>query len=192
MVSACWAPKNPLPRPAWQKDKVQVVKVQPNVFSTISRRRQKEELWIDKYDFLAGPPCPPPPPPKAPFQCPHPDKKGANLLLFLSIHLHTHQDLKLNCCRVTMQNLRYGRPCTHDLPGTHNWLAQPHIASISSESYYLMLAQSWKFGVSCCSSGLTHPAACTQARVPLTFGHVHTSPLSPSLLKKGANRLGLS
>jgi len=27
------------------------------------------------------------------------------------------------------QKLRYGRPCTHDLPGTHNWLAQLHIAS---------------------------------------------------------------
>jgi hypothetical protein len=57
---------------------------------------------------------------------------------------------------------------------------------------YLMLTQSWKFGVNCCSSGLTHPAACTRARVPLTFGHAHRLPLSPSLLKKGGNRLGLS
>ena len=30
---------------------------------------------------------------------------------------------------------------------------------------YLMLAQSWKFGVDCCFTGLTYPAACTQARV---------------------------
>ena len=51
------------------------------------------------------------PPPKPPFQCPHPNKKGTNLLLFqIGIHLHTHQDLKLKCCRVMGQKLRYGRP----------------------------------------------------------------------------------
>jgi hypothetical protein len=78
------------------------------------------------------------PPPKLPFQCPHQTKKGSNLLLFgFCIHLHTYQDLKLKCCRVMGQKLRYGRPCTHDLPGTHNWLAQPHIASISSEFHQL-------------------------------------------------------
>ena len=75
-----------------------------------------------------------PPPPKPPFQCPYPNKKGTNLLLFqIGIHLHTHQDLKLKCCRVMEQRLRYGHPCTRDLPGTHNWLAQSHIASFSSE-----------------------------------------------------------
>jgi len=63
-----------------------------------------------------------------------------------------------------------------DQPGTHRWLAQSHIASISSEFHYLMLAQSCKFGVNCCFIGLTHPAACTQARVPLTFEHVHRPP----------------
>jgi len=57
---------------------------------------------------------------------------------------------------------------------------------------YLMLAQSCKFGVNYCFIGLTHPAACTQVCVPLTFGHVHRPPLLPNLLKKGANRLGLS
>jgi hypothetical protein len=57
---------------------------------------------------------------------------------------------------------------------------------------YFMLAQPWKFGVNCCSIGLTHPTACTRARVPLTFGHVHIPPLLPNLLKKGGNRLGLS
>jgi hypothetical protein len=36
-----------------------------------------------------------------------------------------------------------------------------------------MLAQSCKFGVDCCVIGLTYPAACTRAHVPLTFGHVH-------------------
>jgi len=70
------------------------------------------------------------PPPKPPFQCPHPNKKGTILLLFeFCIHLHTHQDLELTCCRVMGQKLRHGRPCTRDLPGTHNWLAQSHIAS---------------------------------------------------------------
>ena len=91
------------------------------------------------------------PPLKPPFQCSHPDKKGTNLLLFqIGIHLHKNQDLKLKCCRVMGQKLRYGRSCTHNLPGTHNWLAQSHIASISSYSTdYLMLAQSYKFGVNC-------------------------------------------
>ena len=60
------------------------------------------------------------------------------------------------------QNLRYGRPCTRDLPGTHNWLTQSHIASISSGFHYLMLAQSCKFGVICSFIGLTHPTACTE------------------------------
>jgi len=41
-----------------------------------------------------------------------------------------------------------------------------------------MLAQSCKFGVNCCFIGLTRPAACTRARVPLTFGHVQTPPLT--------------
>ena len=57
---------------------------------------------------------------------------------------------------------------------------------------YLTLAQSWKFGVICCSIGLTHPAACTRTRVHLTVGHVHSPPLLPNLLKKGGNQLGLS
>ena len=74
-----------------------------------------------------------PPTPQTPLPCPHPDKKCTKLLLFeICIHLHhNHQDLKLECCRVEGQKLRYGFPCTHDLPGTHNWLAQPHIASNS-------------------------------------------------------------
>jgi len=71
------------------------------------------------------------PPPKPPLQCLHPDKKGIKLLLFkFCINLHTHQALELKCCGVMGQKLRHGRPRTRDLPGTHNWLAQPHIASI--------------------------------------------------------------
>ena len=145
--------------------------------------------------FLGWTPLTHHPPPKPPFRCPHPDKKGTNLLLFqIGIHLHTHREyLKLKCCRVMGQKLRYRRPCTRDLPGTHNWLAQSHIASIFSEFYYFMLAQSCKFGANCCFIALTHPAACTRARVPLTyFGHVHRPPPLPNLLEKGPNRLGLS
>ena len=101
------------------------------------------------------------------------------------IHLDLHQDLKLKCCRGTGPKLRYGRPCTHDLPGNHNWLAQPHIASISSDLYHLMMTQSWRFKVNC-SIGLTHPAACTRARVPRTFTHV--PPFYPNCSKRVANK----
>ena len=128
--------------------------------------------------FLAWGPLPPPPSPIPIIQCPHPDKKGTNLLLFQTgIHLHTHQDLKLKCCRVTAQKSRYRRPCTRDLLGTRNWLAQSHMLPfIQNSTGYFMLAQSCKFGVDCCFFGLTRPAACTRARVPLTFGHVHRPP----------------
>ena len=63
------------------------------------------------------------------------------------------------------QKLRYGRPCTRDLPGTHAQLActVPHCFHFFTD--YLMLAQSCKFGVICCSIGLTRTAACTLARV---------------------------
>jgi hypothetical protein len=84
-------------------------------------------LWKARLLFGVDTPAPP-------FPCPHPNKKDTNLLLFKKgIHLHTHQDLKLKCCRVMGQKLRYGRPCTRDLPGTHNWRAQSNIAFISSE-----------------------------------------------------------
>jgi hypothetical protein len=35
-----------------------------------------------------------------------------------------------------------------------------------------------------CSIGLTHPAVCTRARVPLTCGHVHRPPLYPISSKR--------
>jgi len=56
-------------------------------------------------------------------------------------------------------------------------LHSPTIFLLNSTDY-LMLAQSCKFGVYCCFIGLTHPTACTRARVPLTFGHVQTPPLT--------------
>ena len=128
--------------------------------------------------FLGLTPLPPNPPPKPPFQCPHQDKKGTNLLLFQTgIHLHTHQDLKMKCCRVMGQKLRYGRPCTRDLPGTHNWLAQSHIASISYELNYESHAgtilEVWG---KLLLHWLDSPRSLHRACVPLTFGHVHRPP----------------
>ena len=103
------------------------------IYTVHSRRRLK--ICLDRHaTFLGWTPLTHHPPPNPPFWCPHPNKKGTNLPLFqLGIHLHIHQDLKQKCCRVMGQKLRYRRPCTRDLPGTHNWLAQSHIASISSE-----------------------------------------------------------
>ena len=129
------------------------------------------------------------PPSKPPFRCPHPNKMGANRLLFqIGNHLHTHQDLKLKCCRVMGQKLRYGRPCvTYQAPitGLHSPTLLPFLQNFTD---YLMLAQSWKLGVNWCFIGLTHPAAWNQAHVPpLTRGHVHRPPLLPNLLKKGAH-----
>jgi len=91
------------------------------------------------------------------------------------------------------KKLRYGCPCTHDLPGNHNWLAQPHIASISSELHWLFHAgtilEVW-------SKLLLHlldsPCRLHPARVPLTCGHVHRPTFLPILLKKCVNQLGLS
>ena len=95
-----------------------------------SRRQFFVFLFLGLTPLLRAPP--PPNPPSSTH--PHQTKKSTNLLHFsFVIHLHTNQDLKLKCCRTMGQKQRYGRPCTHDLPGTHNWLAQPHIASISSE-----------------------------------------------------------
>jgi hypothetical protein len=123
-----------------------------------------------------------PPTPKFPFQCPDmTKKKGTILLLFeFYIHLQPHQDLTLQCRRVMGQKLRYGRPCPHDSPGTHNWLARPQLLPFLQHSTkYLMLALSWKVGANGCSFGLTQPAACTGALVPPTFGHVHRRPFHP-------------
>ena len=90
------------------------------LFLNIHRRLQKKRHVL----FLGQTPLPVPPP----------GKKGTNLLFFqIGIHLHTHQDLNLECCRVIGQKLRYRRPCTRELPGTHKWLAQSHFASISSK-----------------------------------------------------------
>jgi hypothetical protein len=72
--------------------------------------------------------------------------------------------------------------------GLHSPSLHPFL-QISTD--YLMLAQSRKFGVNCCSSGLTHPAACTRARVPLTFGHVYRPPPFTQFAQKGWQSTGL-
>ena len=84
------------------------------------------------------------------------------------------------------QKLRYVRPCTHYLPPTPGLHSPTLLPFLQNFTDYLMLAQPWKFEVNCCSSGLTHPAACTRARVPPTYGHVQRTPFSPGLLKKVA------
>ena len=149
------------------------------------------KLFLDRtYDFWGWTPLTHPPP-KHPFRCPRPDKKGTSLLLFqISIYLHTHQDLKLKCCRVMGQNLRYGRPCTRDLPGIHNWLAQSHIAPISSEFYYLTgailkiwseLLLHWRD-----SSRCLHPSACAS-----DFWTRPQTPCFTQLAQKGCQLTGL-
>ena len=81
-------------------------------------------------------------------------------------------------------HMTYQAPIT----GLHSPTLLPFL---QNSTEYLMLAQSCKFGVDCCFNGLTYPAACTRARVPLTFAHVHRPPLT-QFAQKGINRLGLS
>ena len=83
-----------------------------------------------------------------------------------------------SCAHVT-----YQAPIT----GLHRSTILPFL---QSSTEYVTLAQSCKFGVSCCFIDLTRLAVCTRARAPLTFGYVHRPPLLPYLLKKCANRLG--
>jgi hypothetical protein len=124
------------------------------------------------YNFWTPPRDHPPPKPKLksrrgitppPFQCPHPDRKGTNLLLFqFCIHLHTVAELwDKNTDMDAHAHMTYPAPIT----GLHSPTLLPFLQNSPD---YLMLAQSCKFGVNCCVIGLTHPAACTRVRVPLT------------------------
>jgi hypothetical protein len=123
------------------------------------------------------------------------DEKGTNLSLFkVGIHLHTYQDLKLKCCRVMGQKLKYGRPCTHYLPaGTHYWLAQSHIASISSVFHYLTLAHGTILKVwgklllhRLDSPRGLHPSACAS-----DFWTCPQTPLLTLFAQKGCQSTGL-
>ena len=129
-------------------------------------------------------------PPKPPFQCPHQTKKGTILLLFeLCIHLHIHQDLKRQCRRVTGQETRYGRPTPHDSPGTHNWLAQLHIASFFSEFHAGTILEVWsELLLHCLDSprGL-HRSACAS-----DFWKYPQHPPFYPICSKGGQQLSLS
>jgi hypothetical protein len=135
-----------------------------------------------------------PPPPKPPFQCPHPDRKGTNLLLFgFCIHLHTHQDLKLKCCRALKQKLRYRRPCTW--PTRH-----PQLTCLASRCFEFPEFQQWLSHTgtilevwsemllhwldSHCGQ---HPSACASY-----FWTCLQTPPFTYFLKKSGNRLGIS
>ena len=110
----------------------------------------------------------------------------------IGIRLHTHQDLNLKCCRVMGQKLRYGRPCTHDLPGTHNWLAVPHCFQFLRIPLTILCWQnsgSLEWIAASLAWLIPRPAP---ERVCLWLLDMSTNPSSlPNLLKKGANRLGL-
>ena len=101
-------------------------------------------------------------PPLNPLPVPPPKQKGYQSAPFSNWHhLHTHQDPELKCCIAIRQKLRYGRPCTRDVPGTHNWcLHSPTLLPfLQNSTDYLMLAHSCKYGVSCCFIGLTQSAS---------------------------------
>jgi hypothetical protein len=132
--------------------------------------------WAPLRDHL-----PPKPPSSAPTQT-----KRVPVCSFLNSasNLHNHQDLKLKFCRVWGKNwdtdahahMTYQGPTT----GLHSCTLLPFL---QNSTEYLMLAQSWKFGVNWLDSprGL-HPSACASA-----LRHVHRPPLLPNLLKKGGN-----
>jgi len=74
------------------------------------------------------------------------------------------------------------------ITGLHSPTLNPFLQNSTD---YLMLAEFWKFGVNCCFIGLTNSAACTRARVPLTFGHVHKPLLFTQFAQKGCQSTGL-
>jgi len=125
------------------------------------------------------------PPHKPPFR--RPDKKSTNLLLFqIGIRVHTHQDLYWSVAELWDKNwdpdalafVTYQAPIT----GLHSPTLLPFLETSTD---YFMLAQSCKLWVNFSFIGLTHPAACNGARVPLTFGHVHNPPPFPQFAQIG-------
>jgi hypothetical protein len=90
------------------------------------------------------------------------------------------------------QKLRNGRPCTHDLTGTHNWLAQPHIAFfLQNSTDYLMVAQSWELGVKCCYIGLTQARGLHLSACASDFWTRPQVPPSTQFAQKGCQLTGL-
>jgi len=81
-------------------------------------------------------------------------------------------------------HVTYQAPIT----GLHSPTSPPFLHNFTD---YLMLAQSCKFGINCCFIDLTHPMACTRARVLLTFGLVHRPPPLTQFAQKGCQSTGL-
>jgi len=96
-------------------------------------RRQEKNYEGNMYYFWDGPPNPPPTP-QTPLPMPPPGQKGYQSAPFTNRLPSAYSSRpEIDVLQSYGAKTRYGRPCTHDQPGTHNWLAQSHIASISSE-----------------------------------------------------------
>jgi len=75
--------------------------------------------------------------------------------------------------------MRYGAHAHVTYQAPINVLHSPTLLPfLRNSTEYLMLAQSWKFGVKCCSIGLTHPTACTRARASDFWTCPQTPPLT--------------
>ena len=75
----------------------------------LANQEAPKKIYWTSFPFIGVDPPDPPTPPTPPFRCPHPDKKGTNLLLFkFCIHLHTHQDPQLKFAEL------WGKTCDTD------------------------------------------------------------------------------
>ena len=158
-----------------------------------------QEVFIGRHVyFWEWTPLRDPPPPKPPFQCPHQTKKTVPICSFVnSASICTLIETWYwifgelwgkNWDTDAHAHMTYQPPTT----GLHSSTLLSFFQKFPRNSLAISCWHNPGSLEWCCSIGLTYFAACTQAHVPLTFGHVHRPPLSPNLLKKGGNRLGLS
>ena len=148
-------------------------------FSGHTRRR----FFFGQARILFGVDAPEGPP--TPFQCPHQTKKGTNLLLFNSVSIRIliktwNWSVVELWAKTEIQTPMHYMTYQTTTTAMHS---PKLLLFLQNSTDYLKLAQSWKLGVNCCSIGSTQPAACTEALVPLTFGHVHRPPFYPICLK---------
>ena len=100
-----------------------------------------------------------------------------SILNFASLLRPKFKMLQSYGAKIEMRTPMHTYPTRHPQLACGRPLHSPTMLSfLQNSTWYLMLALSWKFGVNCCSFGLTHSAACTQALVPLACGHVHRPP----------------
>ena len=160
--------------------------IKNNQFMQEAAEKLDRHVWI-----WAGPPCPPPLPP--PSDAPTRTKRVPIYSFFkqasICIHIKTWNWSVAELCGKNWDTdahayVTYQAPIT----GLHSPTLLPFLQNSTD---YLMLAQSCKFGVNCCFIGLTHPTTCTQARVPLTIGHVHSRPPLTQFAQKGCQSTGL-